>query len=153
MTISNKKAAKNQLDQINQLLRQSKSHWGYDEKFLDQYIKIMGINEAYLEKNTANSIYLHDELIGFYSFTSQEDGSLELDKFFLHPSYIGQGYGRHLWQACCETAKALGKNEFTIWADFNAEAFYIKLGCIRIGSRESPIRPGVCPPVLKYKIL
>lgn len=152
MTISKLKADKNQVDAINQLIYQSKLHWGYDEYFLNSYIETMGISTNYLEKESAYLGYLDKILIGFYSFTRNSGNLLELDKFYLHPSYIGKGYGRQLWSACCETAREMGENEFIVWSDFHAEAFYLKVGCIKIGKRQSPIRPELYPPLLKYII-
>jgi streptomycin 6-kinase len=153
MTFTNKKATLNQLDNINQLIRASKSHWGYDEKFLNQYMEITSITQDYLEKNTANMLYLNQEFIAFYSFTLDADEILTLDKFFLDPHHMGKGYGRKLWQACCDTAKYLGKTEFIIWSDLNTETFYLKLGCKKIGVKQSPIRPGIYPPILRYKLI
>ena len=57
-----------------------------------------------------------------------------------------------MWDACCQEAKKQGENEFIIWSDPNAENFYLKMGCQKIGVRESPMMPNRYPPILKYKI-
>lgn len=142
----------NELEQINQIVRLSKGHWGYDEIFLNRFMENFSVTKEYLERNTSRIACIYEQLIGFYSFSIQADGSLELDNFFLHPSQIGKGLGRKLWVAYCDTAKELGKHEFTLWADPNTESFYLKVGCEKIGVRQSPMMPDRYPPVMRCKI-
>lgn len=100
MNITIKDAKSSDLNNINELLRLSKAHWGYDNAFLD----------------------------------------------------IGKGVGRMLWHTCCQEAKNQGQSEFIIWSDPNAEKFYIKMGCKKIGVRKSPMMPDRHPPILKFKL-
>ena len=74
--------------------------------------------------------------IGFYSFAINKENELELDYFFLHPDYIGKGFGRKMWSECIKTAKDYKKSYFIVWADPNAEGFYEKMNCKRIGVRQ-----------------
>lgn len=131
-------ATENDIEAINQLLRISKAHWGYDEEFLDRFMENFSINVERLKKTTTRLFYVDDKLAGLFGFIINEDDLLELDNFFLHPDYLGKGFGYKLWHACCDTAKELGKNEFIIWSDPNAENFYLKMGCEKIGVRKSP---------------
>lgn len=147
-----KTARLSDLNAIRRLMRASKAYWGYDEHFLDLFMKIIGIQSDYLQKYDIQLAYHDNEMIGFYNFILHDNNTLELDNFFLHPNYIGKGYGRKLWQYCCETAQQLGKNEFTIWSDPYAETFYLKMGCEKIGVKKSPMMPNRYPPVLRYKL-
>ncbi|HVE45045.1 MAG TPA: GNAT family N-acetyltransferase [Gammaproteobacteria bacterium] len=72
--------------------------------------------------------------------------------FLLHPDYIGKGVGRMLWHACCQETKLQGRNEFIIWSDPHAENFYLKMGCEKIGVRQSPMMPDRYPPILKFNL-
>lgn len=140
------------LGQINELLRLSKAYWGYDSDFLDRFMAKLGITHAYMQQHAIKLFYVDDHLAGFFNFSFNTDGLFELDNFFLHPNYIGKGIGRKLWQACCQEAKQQGENEFIIWSDPNAEPFYVKMGCEKIGVRQSPMMPDRYPPILKFKL-
>ncbi len=150
--ITFKPAQSTDLNSIRRLMRASKTYWAYDEKFLNKFMEIIGIRLDYMQKHDIQLAYLNKAMIGFYNFILHNDGVLELDNLFLHPDYIGKGFGRILWQYICETAKQLGKNEFTIWSDPYAELFYLKMGCEKIGVRKSPMMPNRYPPVLRYQL-
>jgi streptomycin 6-kinase len=150
MTINVKNATLNDIDLLNKLLCCSKSYWGYDEKFMNLFMEKLSITKNYLENNNVKIAFFDTSIAGFYSFSINSDGDLELDNFFLHPNYIGKGLGSELWNACCNTAKEYNKEFFIIWSDPNAEAFYLKMGCKKIGERPSPMMRDRNPPVLKY---
>lgn len=140
------------LDLLNHILRLSKAYWGYNDAFLDLFMQKLSLTGDYLQKSTTKLFFVDNDLAGFYSFSMQKNGSLELDNFFLHPDYIGKGLGIFLWRECCKTARKLGKNEFTLWSDPNAESFYLKMGCEKIGVRKSPMMPNRYPAVFRYRI-
>ena len=152
MKIAVREATVHELPDINQLLRLSKGHWGYDEAFLDRFIAKLGITLSYMEQHAIQLVYLDGELAGFYNFLTGSEEAFELDNFFLHPDYIGRGMGRKLWEVCCADAIKQGKDEFILMIDPHAENFYLKMGCERIGARPSPMHPGRDSPVLKFKL-
>lgn|SRR3990167_9608017 len=152
MKITIRDAAIDNLNQINNILRLSKAYWGYDTAFMERFMGGFGITHAYIAQHIVKLFYANDDLAGFFNFGFNVDGLFELDNFFLHPDYIGKGMGRLLWHACCQEAKKQGKNEFIIWSDPNAEKFYVKMGCEKIGVRQSPTMPNRYPPILKFLI-
>lgn len=149
MEIVLRDAKPDDLSMINDLMRVSKAHWGYDEPFLDRFMEIFSITEEYLDESTTKLAYDTSELIGFFSFIHKE-GCFELDNLFLHPDHIGKGMGNKLWKLVCETSQNYKQMEFIIMSDPNAEQFYVKMGAEKIGLRPSPMNRHV--PVLKYKI-
>lgn len=152
MSTSIKIATLNDLTAINYLMRISKAYWGYDDIFLDLFMEHISVTIDYLEKNSIKLLYENNTLIGFYSFSPNADKEIELDYFFLHPDYIGKGFGKKLWIACCETAKDMKLQEFIVWSDPYAEGFYLKMGCEKIGIRESFVMPNRFPPLLKFNL-
>jgi|SRR5579872_2194283 len=152
MKTSIKDATTKDLNKINEIMRISKAHWGYDEQFMDIFMNKLGINSEYMKNHSIKLLYVDNQVAGFYNFGINSDNVFELDNFFLHPDYIGLGLGKKLWDACCQTAKEQGKSEFILWSDPNVENFYLKMGCEKIGVRESPMMPNRYPPVLRYKI-
>ena len=87
-----------------------------------------------------------------YSFSRNKDNQLELDNFFLHPDYIGQGIRKIMWERCVESAKSHKDPFFILWSDPNAEGFYFKMGCEKIGARKSPMMPNRYPAIFKCNL-
>lgn len=137
---------------INQLMLLSKAYWQYESNFLNNFIKKFRVTPAYLKKNTVKLFYINKKLIGFYSFCTNDDNLLMLDHFFLHPDHIGKGWGEKLWESCCKTVVELNKSEFILCSDPHAEAFYLKMGCEKIGVQQSKLCPTRYLPILKYQI-
>lgn len=152
MSLTMKKADLDELAAINLLMQSSKAHWGYDEDFMNLYMEKFLVTDAFLQKNNIRSVYQEKELVAFYSFALNDDLTLELAHLFILPQYIGKGLGTELWQACCQTLRELGKNEFILWSDPHSEGFYQKMGCIKIGTRQSPMMPNRFPAIFKYTL-
>lgn len=139
-------------DLLNQLMRASKGHWGYDGDFMDAFMEKFGLTTPLLEDENVSitMAYKKDDLVGFYGFTRTQDDSIELDWLFLDPLFIGQGLGRELWTMACATALERDYKEFTLWSDPGAEGFYTRMGCEKVGTRPSPMLPNRFPPIMKY---
>lgn len=150
--ISVRGATNDDLTLLNHIYYHSKAYWGYDKKFLDNFMSVYKLDEAYLANNVVKIFSLNNHPIGYYGFFLEEDGSIELDHLFLLPDYIGKGFGRPLWQACCETAKGLGKTEFILWSELGAESFYAKMGCEKIGMKASDLLPEQPSAIMRYKL-
>jgi GNAT superfamily N-acetyltransferase len=91
----------------------------------------------------------NETLCGF-SAVCEVKGEKMLDHLWIDPPYIGKGLGRVLFLEGVARAKELGWTGFTIASDPYAEAFYKKMGAIRIGERESKIKKGFYLPLLEF---
>ncbi len=143
----------NDIDAINHIFRLSKGSWGYDEAFMHQCMLEYSVTIDRIQKNSVYLFYVDDVLAGFYSFTQEVNERVELDYFFLHPDFFRKGIGRKLWNSCINTAKNLKITEFILYSDPNAEAFYLKMGCLKIAEQESPMIKGRLLPVLVYHLI
>ncbi|MCE3269144.1 MAG: hydroxyurea phosphotransferase [Burkholderiales bacterium] len=142
----------NEIGEINKLLYLSKGYWDYDRIFMDKFMKGFSITEDYLKANSVFSCYYNFVLAGFFAFSNTND-KLELDYFFISPQYIGKGIGKQLWNYCCHIAQEkYNRNYFTLWSDPNAENFYTKMGCKKIGSKKSNLLLNRDAPILEYWI-
>ncbi|KTC68222.1 putative acetyltransferase [Legionella birminghamensis] len=137
---------------VNELMRNSKKYWDYDEEFMKKYMDIFQITNHYLRTSDTWLLYENKNLIGFFGLSMNSDNLLELGYFFIAPNYIGKGFGRILWEHVIATVKNLNKSEFILWSDPGAEGFYKKMGCIKIGSKKSPIMPNRNPAIFQYII-
>lgn len=73
-----------------------------------------------------------------------------MDNFFIHPNYIGKGYGKVMMEDFM--ARVKGKaNKITLDADPNAALFYRKLGFKVVGKLATSI-PGRFLPVMELNL-
>jgi len=101
-------ATLNDLPLLNRLMREGKGYWGYPEEGLDRFMKTFGIrDETYFEKGFGFIAESSQDVIGHYLFKTNETPPM-LDHFFLETKFIGQGYGRLLWEHCIDQAKQKG---------------------------------------------
>jgi streptomycin 6-kinase len=142
------------LNNINDLLKKSKASWGYDDHFMDEFMRNFSTTSESIQKNVIKLFFNKNQLISFYAFSinKNDDIQLYLDDFFVHPDYIGQGIGKIMWNHCLDTVTSIGQTEFWLWADPNAAGFYKKCGCIQTGIKESPVVKGRFTPIFIYKL-
>ncbi len=138
------------LDAMNKLMRKSKGFWGYDRDFMDQFMRLFQIAEPQLETSQIQLLYGDAVLVGFYSLRVDADNGLELDHFFVDPDCMGAGIGKIMWSHMIATTRSLGQEELTLWSDPNADGFYEKMGCVKIGEKKSPMMPNRHPAIYKY---
>ena len=134
-----RKAQLEDLPELNRVLRASKGHWGYSQAYLDEFMEKLGVTENCIANYQIFCVNVDDQFVGFYGFRKNEDDKDELDFFFLDPRYIGKGIGLLMWDSCLDTAKTLGIKDFVLNSEPNAETFYLKLGCKKIGYKKSVV--------------
>lgn len=92
-----------------------------------------------------------DNLLGFYSL-KEHSGSIELDFMFTADVAQGQGVGRHLFSHLIEKATQLGYSAIDIVAHPPAEAFYARMGAIKVGDLAPLGRIHWSRPQMRYFI-
>lgn len=137
---------------LNQLMRDGKGYWGYPEEGLDRFMQNFGIPDgSYFKKSFGFIAESQQEVIGQYLFKIDETSPL-LDHFFLNTKFIGQGYGRLLWEHCIKQAKKKSWLEFTFWSDPYSLGFYEHMGAIKIAERPMVTLPGHMAPIMKFTL-
>lgn len=90
-------------------------------------------------------------VVGFFAIEPINENEYELEALFLEPQHIGHGYGRALINEAKKLAAELGAKSLLTQGDPHAESFYLEVGGVRIGERESNSIPGRFLP--EFKIL
>jgi N-acetylglutamate synthase-like GNAT family acetyltransferase len=139
-----------EIDALNKFICASKGHWGYTEKFLDEFIARWRLNKKYFEKNSVQIIENSNEIIGIFSFSLEGNNEVELDLFFINSCMIGKGFGKIMWEKCIEYAALRGWKSFKLIADPNSEPFYLRMGAKTITNFES--FPGRFVPIMRYQM-
>jgi GNAT superfamily N-acetyltransferase len=112
---------------LNELTRRSVLHWGYEPAFLDWEPESITVDHAFLERTHTVLLEVNGELIGYYALTTDADATM-LDKLFVEPRHIGNGYGKALWNQACADARLRGAARIRLYSDPNAAAFYAAMG-------------------------
>jgi GNAT superfamily N-acetyltransferase len=69
----------------------------------------------------------------FFGLESRSiDKAAYLEHLWVDPKYIGEGYGRLLFEIACNKAAKIGHKTMELLADPNAEGFYSRMGAIKI---------------------
>lgn len=137
---------------LNYLMREGKAYWGYPKEGIDRFMKIFGISDdSYFEKGFGFIGESGEKSVGYYFFKTDEASPM-LDYFFLDVQFIGQGYGRQLWNHCVEQAKNKRWKEFTFWSDPHSLGFYEHMGAVKIGERPMVTLPGHMAPVMRFLV-
>lgn len=150
--LTTRRANSSDIASINNILRASKGYWGYDEFFMNSFMERYALSDKYIKDNAVYVMFNNKNIIGFFSLVLHADHSLELDHFFIRPECVRKGYGKQLWTICSSVARDLGAEEFTLWSDPQAEDFYAKMGCEKIGVKKSPFMPDRYPPIMRFKL-
>jgi len=85
------------------------------------------LKKAYLKDNKVIKMLLEDTIIGFYAFNMSQQIP-ELEYFYLKPKFIGQGYGRKLWNNTIEFCENNKIKAFIFVAGPEVKVYYLKMG-------------------------
>ncbi|KPV57406.1 N-acetylglutamate synthase [Paenibacillus sp. A3] len=153
MTI--RRATANDAMLLSELSFRSKAYWGYDPQFMEACREDLTLRPEHMRSSV---VYLLEtdggEIAGFYSLRppgsdGSSDAEAELDSLFIAPEYIGLGYGKRLWSHMLATAAELRLPRIRIHSDPYAEAFYTKMGAVRIDEIESTVFPDRKLPLME----
>lgn len=149
-----RKAKKNEAKVISELAINSKAHWGYSSKFMEEcnaeltHTPGQLINEEYIY----NVAVKDGTIVGFYKLDNILQETILLEALFIEPSLIGCGLGRNLYehakQACCDK----GAEYLEVQSDPNAEGFYKNVGMKVTGKTQSGSIAGRYLPTLRALI-
>ncbi len=128
-----RRAQAKEADLLTALAGEAKRHWGYPAEWMKEWRNELTVTPDYV---TTQPVYVGEmkaEIVGFFGLKLLDSGQ-HLEHLWLRPAFIGLGLGRLLFAEAVEKARDLGVTELRIKSDPNAEAFYLKMGAVRIGS-------------------
>jgi GNAT superfamily N-acetyltransferase len=136
--------------ELTELAVRAKSHWGYDEGFLESARANLTIDADTIRLSRVFVLERDGRVVGFHGLTG-EPPQARLEWMFVEPDVIGHGLGRLLWNDAVERAKAAGFTELLIESDRFAEPFYLAMGAVRVGGTPSPV-DGAELPLLRIEL-
>ncbi len=144
-------ARPDEAEALSALALRAKAHWPYDEAMMTVFRRTIRI--------TADDIAGH--LVLVHETGGAVDGvgvlvahcpDAELEHLWVDPPAIGRGVGSRLFAAFAEEARRLGARRIALNSDPYAEAFYRRLGAVRIGDHPVTEIPGRVLPRLAFSL-
>lgn len=142
-------AENNTITRLTEIAFSAKRYWQYPGEYYEIWKDELTITEDYLKNNVVKIIEDEHVIKGFYSFCLNPnerytgDIFLEegfwLDHMFLEDKYIGNGYGRCMFNDLIREIKSRAGVCFYIFVDPFAEGFYKKMGCEYLRESKSSI--------------
>lgn len=137
-------------DELTNLAAESEGYWGYDEEFMELFKIIYAITPNLIEENLTYLLENHEEIIGFYNVV-QEGYIGYVEYFYIKPKYIGQGYGKTMWNHMVDKCETMGIVQLELVTSPQAKGFYKKMGARVVKEIESQIDNRKIPKII-YKI-
>ena len=137
---------------LSALARAAKAHWGYPMSWLEQWRDQLTITPEFISAEETYAAEVEGRIVGFHALLATEQ-SMRLEHLWVLPQWMGQGIGRRLFEHAAARAAARGATCLTIESDPHAEAFYLRMGAMRVASIPSAL-DGVARklPVLTFAL-
>lgn len=138
---------------LSELALRSKSHWGYDDDFLEACRAELTVTPEDLNRLTVRVAESDGGVVaGFYAIGGGDDLQTDVWFFFVDLRFIGRGVGRQLFDDLVRTARELGISALRIDSDPGAALFYERLGAVRVGDAPSNSIPGRTLPRYELRL-
>ncbi|WOJ97680.1 GNAT family N-acetyltransferase [Congregibacter brevis] len=125
-------------EELSEIAREAKSYWGYSASDLAKWEAELQISESSIAEQLTFAVQMGCDLAGLFQLKSDEN-EIDLEHFWVKPSFIGKGVGKTMLQHALQIASSLGASEIHIDADPNAEGFYTSRGAVRVAEVLAPI--------------
>ena len=148
-SIALRPAKTSDLTALSALCIASKAVWGYDEAFMEACREELTVRPTDLPGTVVAT--RDADIVGMARIVF-EGTVADLEKLYVHPTAIGAGVGRMLFNRCRDEALTRGAEKMTIEADPNAASFYERMGAVMTSTVPSGSIPGRFLPLLTLRL-
>ena len=134
---------------LRSICLQSKRSWGYSNEFMSRFSEGAIIEAASISNDYVMVARQEEIIIGWLRILTNRVLMI-LDDLWVLPAAFGRGVGRLLFTEAISVAKELGRSEFELDSDPNAQEFYERMGCIKVGETFSSM--GRYIPRMRYVV-
>ena len=136
---------------LTALAVRSKAHWPYDAAMMAVFRRTIVISAEDID---AHCVLVHETAgtVDGVAVLMADGPDAELDHLWVDPPAIGTGVGKRLFAAVMAEARRRGAARIVLNSDPYAEAFYRKLGAVRIGDHPVAEIPGRVLPRLAFSL-
>ncbi len=122
------------LAEANALIQASKAHWKQGEAYLGVALKLLQLDEAWIEGNLLFGLFEENELLGVIGIDKGKE-EWHLEHLWIRPDCIGQGLGEMAVAHIKHLAKCQGVSKVLMFPEPPSEGFYEKMGAVYTGKR------------------
>jgi GNAT superfamily N-acetyltransferase len=133
-----RRARESDASELTRIAHAAKRYWGYSERWMELWRDDLTLTPEFIAGNEVHLAEDGGEILGFYGLVAGTPG-WTVEHFWIHPEAMGKGLGRLLFEHARAVAVAAGASRLEIDADPNAEAFYRKMGAVRVGEVRSEL--------------
>lgn len=126
-------------DALSRIACAAKAHWGYPAEWLEEWRPQLTITPDTLREIRVVVADDGAAVLGF-SGTLVAGAKASLEHLWIDPESMGRGVGRALYEEVLDAARSRGAELLEIESDPSAEPFYQKMGAVRVGTVERPVR-------------
>jgi N-acetylglutamate synthase-like GNAT family acetyltransferase len=149
MTIEKATISDNEI--LTEITKKSKAYWGYSAQQILKWNQNLTITQDYIRENKVFKLIEENIIIGYYSYIFEDEKHVKMDNLFILPEYIGKGFGKFLLLDFLNRMKEAQIETITLDSEPNAEAFYFKMGFVKIGEFETSIKNRFMP-IMEMKL-
>ena len=117
---------------LTEVAHAAKRVWGYPEEWMALWADAVTITPEFLAGATTRVAEVGDAVVGFAS-TTHRWRRARLEHLWVIPRAMRLGVGRALFDSLADDARRRGATFLLIESDPYAEAFYERVGAVRIG--------------------
>lgn len=136
---------------LSDLTFHSEKYLGYDTDYMNKFLVLYNLTSEFIINSPVYIMENENEMIDFWGLSIKKY-DFELEYFYIAVKYIGQGYGRKLWNHLINKCKLLDILEFQFVTSPESVDFYKKMGAIIIDNVESIIKQDRLIPKLRYVV-
>jgi N-acetylglutamate synthase-like GNAT family acetyltransferase len=133
-----RRATTTDAEELTRLAHESKSHWGYPQRWIELWRDQLTIEPATIADNPYYLAEEDGQVLACYGLIAGE-AFWTLEDFWVRPSSMGRGVGRAMIEHLKVVAIECGARTVQIDADPNAEQFYLRMGAHKVGEAHSQI--------------
>lgn len=138
MTIEIRSASPSDATQLTSIAWAAKAHWGYPETWLKVWAEDLQLTPEYLGSHRAYVAEIEGEVAGM-AVLEDRGSHWQIEHVWVQPTKHGRGVGKRLVTHCLTIAFKIQHRPVHVLSDPNAEAFYLRLGAVPIGTVAAPM--------------
>ncbi|HUH35478.1 MAG TPA: GNAT family N-acetyltransferase [Moheibacter sp.] len=120
-------ATPNDAEDLSNLAKRSKRHWGYSKEAMELWNQSLTITEDFLKNHTVIKATLEDEIVGFFALEKIQP-TTRIAQYWVDTPYMRKGYGSAMFKYAQNYLKDNEVQAVTLVLDPNGLNFFKKRG-------------------------
>ncbi len=146
-------------EELTRIAHLAKAHWGYPEAWLAAWREELTLRPSDLSHLVVSVARrpapgsVAGEILGFYALADQ-DTRWSLEHLWVRPRVMGRGIGRLLFADAIRSIQARrpAGTRLLVDSDPHAAGFYVKMGCLKVGSVRADMGVSRTRPLFEYQV-